>query len=70
MKRKAIGMAIVALAIGFNVPFARLAAKFEYPDILRRPVAEVYCVRPIARQASAAACTAGGAVKSGSPMFR
>lgn len=41
MKRKAIGMAIVALAIGFNVPFALLAAKFEYPDILRRPVAEV-----------------------------
>ena len=41
MKRKAIGIAIVALAIGFNVPFALLAAKFNYPDILRRPVAEV-----------------------------
>lgn len=41
MKRKAIGIAIVALAIGFNVPFALLAAKFDYPDILRRPVDEI-----------------------------
>lgn len=41
MQRKAIGMAIVTLAIGFNVPFALLAAKFDYPDILRRPVAEI-----------------------------
>ena len=41
MKRKAIGIAVVALAIGFNVPFALLAAKFDYPDILRRPVAEI-----------------------------
>lgn len=41
MERKAIGLSIIALAIGFNVPFALLAAKFDYPDILRQPVAEV-----------------------------
>ena len=35
-----------------------------------RPVAWVYCVRPAAMQRSAAATTAGAAVKSGSPMLR
>ena len=34
------------------------------------PVAAVYCVRPLRRQASAAPRTAGAAPKSGSPMFR
>jgi hypothetical protein len=34
------------------------------------PVASVYWLRPAAMAASAAACTSGGAVKSGSPMFR
>ena len=35
-----------------------------------RPVASVYCVRPARSARSAASCTSGGAVKSGSPMFR
>lgn len=29
--------ALAALAIGFNLPFARLASIFDYPDILRHP---------------------------------
>ena len=35
-----------------------------------RPVAWVYWVRPLRRQASAACTTRGAALKSGSPMFR
>jgi hypothetical protein len=34
------------------------------------PVACVYCVRPSRMARVAASCTSGGAVKSGSPMFR
>ncbi|WP_309665674.1 DUF4386 family protein [Tabrizicola sp.] len=37
----ALGIAMIALAVGFNLPFARLAAVFDYPDILRRPAEEV-----------------------------
>jgi hypothetical protein len=33
-------------------------------------VASVYCVRPSRMARAAASCTSGGAVKSGSPMFR
>ncbi len=36
-----IGVSAVALAITFNIPFAVLAATFDYPDILRRPAPEV-----------------------------
>ena len=35
-----------------------------------RPVACVYCVAPSRMARAAASCTSGGAVKSGSPMFR
>lgn len=35
------GAAMIALAIGFNLPFARLAATFDYPDILRRTAEDV-----------------------------
>jgi len=35
------GILLVALPIAFNVAFAALAARFEYPDILRRPTGEV-----------------------------
>lgn len=35
------GAAAIAVAIGFNVPFAILGATFEYPDVLRRPAGEV-----------------------------
>lgn len=35
-----IGICAIALAIAFNVPFAILAATYDYPDILRRPAGE------------------------------
>ena len=35
------GVALVAFAIAFNVPYAWLAMNFDYPDILRRPPGEV-----------------------------
>ncbi len=31
------GTALIALAIFFNLPYSRLAATFQYPDILRQP---------------------------------
>lgn len=39
--RPVTGLAAIAVAIGFNVPFAILGATFEYPDVLRRPAGEV-----------------------------
>jgi hypothetical protein len=35
------GLLLIAVPLAFNVVFARLAATFDYPDILRRPTAEV-----------------------------
>jgi hypothetical protein len=35
------GLFLVALPVAFNAAFAGLSAKFEYPDILRRPTDEV-----------------------------
>jgi hypothetical protein len=35
------GVLLVALPVAFNVAFGVLAAKFDYPDILRRPTHEV-----------------------------
>lgn len=35
------GILLITLPIAFNVAFAALAARFSYPDILRRPTAEV-----------------------------
>jgi hypothetical protein len=35
------GLALIALPIAFNVAFGLLAARFDYPEILRRPTAEV-----------------------------
>jgi len=35
------GILLIALPVAFNVAFAALAARFEYPDILRRPTGEV-----------------------------
>lgn len=35
-----LGTAAIAMAIGFNLPYAHLAAIYDYPDILRRPAAE------------------------------
>lgn len=39
--RPALGTATIALAILFNLPYALLAASFDYPAILREPPAEV-----------------------------
>jgi Domain of unknown function (DUF4386) len=41
MQRTLLGAAALILAIAFNLPFALLAANFDYPDILRRPAGEV-----------------------------
>lgn len=35
------GILLIALPIAFNLAFGALAARFSYPDILRRPTAEV-----------------------------
>jgi Domain of unknown function (DUF4386) len=35
------GLVLIAMPIAFNALFALLGARFEYPDILRRPTAEV-----------------------------
>ncbi|MBU6393652.1 MAG: DUF4386 family protein [Sphingomonadales bacterium] len=35
------GSAAIALGIGFNIPYAVLAAIFEYPQILHRPADEI-----------------------------
>ena len=37
----AAGILLIALPVAFNAVFAALAATFDYPDILRRPTAEV-----------------------------
>lgn len=36
-----LGLATIGEALLFNLAFARLAARFDYPDILRRPAEEV-----------------------------
>lgn len=38
--RPGVGIAAVALGIGFNLPYTLLATSYDYPDILRRPAAE------------------------------
>ncbi len=35
------GLMLIAVPVAFNVSFALLAARFDYPDILRRPTGEV-----------------------------
>jgi hypothetical protein len=37
----AAGLLLIALPIAFNAAFGVLAARFDYPDILRRPTGEV-----------------------------
>ena len=37
----AAGLLLIVVPIAFNVAFALLAARFDYPDILRRPTSEV-----------------------------
>ncbi len=39
-RSKLLGLSAIALAIGFNLPYARLVAIYDYPDILRRPAGE------------------------------
>lgn len=38
---RALGLAAIAFAVAFNIPFATLATTFDYPDILRRPAGEI-----------------------------
>lgn len=35
--QRAIGLAVIALGIGFNIPYAILASTYDYPQILRQP---------------------------------
>jgi uncharacterized protein DUF4386 len=37
----AAGLLLVVVPLGFNAAFALLAARFDYPDVLRRPTNEV-----------------------------
>jgi hypothetical protein len=37
----AAAVLLIAMPVAFNVAFGMLAARFDYPDILRRPTAEV-----------------------------
>jgi Domain of unknown function (DUF4386) len=37
----AAGLLLIALPVAFNAAFALLGARFDYPDILRRPTGEV-----------------------------
>lgn len=41
MQRTLLGAAALIMAVAFNLPFALLASRFDYPDILRRPAGEV-----------------------------
>lgn len=38
---RALGAGLIALALAFNLPYARLAATFDYPGILREPPATI-----------------------------
>lgn len=40
MRSPLLGASAIAMAIGFNLPYANLVAIYDYPDILRRPAAE------------------------------
>lgn len=40
-RRRATGVALLSFAVAVNVPFAVLAATFDYPDVLRRGAGEV-----------------------------
>src|SRR3954462_5556300 len=35
------GLLLIVVPLAFNVAFALLAARFDYPDVLRRPTGEV-----------------------------
>ena len=35
------GLLLIAVPLAFNAAFALLAARFDYPDVLRRPTADV-----------------------------
>ena len=41
MTRVAAGILLIALPIAFNAAFGALAASFDYPNVLRRPTAEI-----------------------------
>ncbi len=37
---RGLGVAVIALAVAFNVPFSALGALYDYPHVLRRPAGE------------------------------
>ncbi|MCA3254084.1 MAG: DUF4386 family protein [Alphaproteobacteria bacterium] len=39
--RTAAGVALLALGIGFNIPYSVLASTFDYPGVLRLPAGEI-----------------------------
>lgn len=39
-RSQTLGLSAIAMAVGFNLPYANLVAIYDYPDILRRPAAE------------------------------
>jgi hypothetical protein len=41
MSETVTGLVLIAVPILFNVAFAMLAQRFDYPDILRQPTGEV-----------------------------
>jgi hypothetical protein len=41
MTRVAAGILLIALPVAFNAAFGALAATFDYPNVLRRPTAEI-----------------------------
>ena len=41
MRDTVTGVVLIAVPILFNVSFALLAQRFDYPDVLRRPTDEV-----------------------------
>jgi hypothetical protein len=55
------GLLMIVVAIAFNAAFALLAARFDYPDILREPTADVLAKFPLAGHRS---CCFGGPSRS------
>ena len=51
------GLLLIAVPLAFNAAFGMLAASFDYPDVLRRPTADV--LRP-SLPAGRAWCSPGG----------
>jgi hypothetical protein len=53
------GVFLIVMPLAFNAAFALLAARFDYPDVLRRPTALRSSV--VSRPAARASSCSGGA---------